>query len=945
MKIKRLYIGDFGILRNQTLEEINPGIVVIGGLNRAGKSTFMEVLRYLGYGFPKGRGLPPPSSKYEAEADISLDTGDIYNLRISGHGDPAIKRILGDGEEITHAKELYGLDNFTYGQLFTITLDELQKNHNISGQDKRRLQSILLGAGFKDMLIIPQLQQDFYKEGDKIGGKRGSPKVKQFKPYYQSIDKGLKVKVKAFSQVDEYQNKQGELREKDRASETIEKEIEELKSEKVQLDVIKNNYSIYLEMKRLEEELYICKGQGWEKVMTENDLDSIISLKEEYGLLNKEYENKSIELGIHSSLRERLIKSKGKIADFMSDISGVGERIRQYGLGVNEYNRRKRDVVARVKDTNSIWDEGDMKEVAHIELDHIKYNSLLQMVERHRDLDFQLINHVDTLNRLEDEYNILKDRGKGEDDIKPWMGMKGYFYSSIALILLGVVLSFINPLLGGLFGFGGIVATAVYYILGALDSKGASNNSNDSLEYKLLDIDAEERKIDDLTSEIDTITRELDGYKDVLGISQVTSYNVLPGYFHRIKDIQTSLWDLDEMSHEIKDNRSSIEERFDQYADFINQLSGEDVYGLDDKYEDLEKEWNRIVLALKEWAEVLVKAQEIKTLEQRIHAIETRLVNIMDKYEPIEEELDYANFLNTIETLIEKGQESIEGKRLEDDLETANKTISYAMASDGVRKAFNLFKGVNFIDAFKEKCIEYSSEEESREAYSTLSMELEEKHHNLDTLKDNRQRLEDDLKRLATVENLTQGQRQIDNGRADLKVLADQYAINMIASFLLKEAGNSLLEGMKDSIMDSAGNIFKNMTGGHYKGILPSEPLLESDFEAILHGKSSPETIEMLSRGTREQLYLSVRLSRIMDIKPNLPIIIDDSFANFDSLHLGQSISILSELSKTHQIFVLTCHGKLVERIAEAECGAQYWKLEEGRLGASEFDELMGHLN
>ena len=179
MKIKRLYIEDFGILRNQILEDLHPGIVVIGGLNRAGKTTLMQVLRYLGYGFPQSGQLPPATNKHKAEADIILDSGDIYNISLSGYGQPVLKRIplteektLND--EIINVEDIFGIDDFTYRQLFTITLDELNRNYGISDHEKRKLQSILLGAGFKDILLLPQLKDEFYKEGDRIGGKRGS---------------------------------------------------------------------------------------------------------------------------------------------------------------------------------------------------------------------------------------------------------------------------------------------------------------------------------------------------------------------------------------------------------------------------------------------------------------------------------------------------------------------------------------------------------------------------------------------------------------------------------------------------------------------------------------------------------------------------------------------------------------------------------------------------
>mgnify|MGYP001409752486 CR=1 FL=1 len=53
MKIRRLFIKDFGIFHNELLEDIAPGLVVIGGHNRAGKTTFLELLRYLPFGFPR----------------------------------------------------------------------------------------------------------------------------------------------------------------------------------------------------------------------------------------------------------------------------------------------------------------------------------------------------------------------------------------------------------------------------------------------------------------------------------------------------------------------------------------------------------------------------------------------------------------------------------------------------------------------------------------------------------------------------------------------------------------------------------------------------------------------------------------------------------------------------------------------------------------------------
>src|SRR5690554_3615321 len=79
VRIRRMWIGDFGILREQLVDKINDGVVVIGGLNRAGKSTFMQLLKHIGYGFPQGGHLPPANSRYFVEFDAALDSGQVCN--------------------------------------------------------------------------------------------------------------------------------------------------------------------------------------------------------------------------------------------------------------------------------------------------------------------------------------------------------------------------------------------------------------------------------------------------------------------------------------------------------------------------------------------------------------------------------------------------------------------------------------------------------------------------------------------------------------------------------------------------------------------------------------------------------------------------------------------------------------------------------------------------
>lgn len=948
MKIQRLYIGDFGILRNQTLDSIHPGIVVIGGLNRAGKSTLMQVLKFLGYGFPKGGGLPPAAVKYEVEADVKLGTGDVYNLSLSGHGQPIIKRIFKgqrQGREYSSAQELFVLDDFTYQCLFTITLDELNRSQSLGSEDRRRLQSILLGAGFSDMLLIPQLEQDFYKEADKIGGKRGSPKVKQFKPHYSNIERGRRLKQKGLSQVAEYGQKQQDLVEMKGQVKEISKEIEQLNSHLIRLDIIKTNYDNYLKIKDLESELSYREEHQWDGAPTQYELDKIESLYNEYVSISDGLIDKGIELGIPLETRKLLLDKKDEMTTLIAGISGVQERIRSLYRLRQEYGSKKQDLLTRIKEANGQWNEDHINTIADINTDSIEHGMLIDLVEECRDLISQRKNHVDNLKRLREEHDAFQAQRSVPRRNRSQIGLNRYFWLAMIFTLLGIGLSFLNPLFGAFIGFGGIVGIGIYTTMAFLDNREAGDiikQQKDQQETRKARMQAEHKIIEELESRISIIRDKLEGYKKTLGLPVEAHYSVLPGHLLRIRDIQDRIRELYRISRDLDDNKGYIEKQFHRYREFICQFTQNAISTLGTDINSLEEDWNSIASILELWNNHLRVSEEVENLEQKLDAIKREIILITQV-----QEIHSQGFDRQVALFIDRSQKAVEFNKIRDELERISQIILSSMASDGIRRAFMPLLGQesNLWDEFKKLCDSYASIQEVEKEYLDATRTQQSKSEQLDRLREGIQKVEDELEDLAAVENLAQGQKQIDNGRSELKVLAEQYAVNMTAAFLLRETGKSLLEGMKDNIMGSAGSMFSRITGGEYTGILPSEPLLESDFEAILSSDADAQTVDMLSRGTREQLYLSVRLSRITDIKPNLPIIIDDSFANFDSLHLSQSIGILSDISKTHQIFILTCHGDLVDAISKAPCRAQYWKLDKGKLQVCESTELVRHLN
>ncbi len=67
----------------------------------------------------------------------------------------------------------------------------------------------------------------------------------------------------------------------------------------------------------------------------------------------------------------------------------------------------------------------------------------------------------------------------------------------------------------------------------------------------------------------------------------------------------------------------------------------------------------------------------------------------------------------------------------------------------------------------------------------------------------------------------------------------------------------------------------------------------------------------LLSLGTRQQLYLSLRLALLItasDVGRGLPVVCDDILVNFDDSRRAQAAKALVELSRTRQVVLFTCH-------------------------------------
>jgi uncharacterized protein YhaN len=114
--------------------------------------------------------------------------------------------------------------------------------------------------------------------------------------------------------------------------------------------------------------------------------------------------------------------------------------------------------------------------------------------------------------------------------------------------------------------------------------------------------------------------------------------------------------------------------------------------------------------------------------------------------------------------------------------------------------------------------------------------------------------------------------------------------------------------------LQEASGYLERLTHGHYCRVwtpLGQQALRVDDAE----GRALP--VELLSRGTREQLFLSLRLALASCYARRgapLPLVLDDVLVNFDADRAKAAAGVLCDFAAAgHQLLVFTCHEHIVK--------------------------------
>lgn len=167
------------------------------------------------------------------------------------------------------------------------------------------------------------------------------------------------------------------------------------------------------------------------------------------------------------------------------------------------------------------------------------------------------------------------------------------------------------------------------------------------------------------------------------------------------------------------------------------------------------------------------------------------------------------------------------------------------------------------------------------------------------------------LNNLADSTAVFEAKQNLANTETNFATSSKEYLANLLAS---KWIGRSLDLASNErfpKMLKAAKEYLALLTGGRYVDLDLGKKL------TVIRKDGKKRDVKYLSRGTAEQLYFALKLAFIEQIKDeiNLPILIDDSFVNFDDRRVGYIEKLLKEISENNQVLIFTAQGNLVDRL------------------------------
>ena len=214
--------------------------------------------------------------------------------------------------------------------------------------------------------------------------------------------------------------------------------------------------------------------------------------------------------------------------------------------------------------------------------------------------------------------------------------------------------------------------------------------------------------------------------------------------------------------------------------------------------------------------------------------------------------------------------------------------------------------------------LETTNKDDIADQVSRSEKELEETDDKIRTLIQERTEVNFEREKLIGDEESSRLRAERERLMEEIHVHARRWTTLTVAENILKEAQRKFEQERQPDVIRNTERFFRQITEERYKTVY--SPLGENKI-LVSATNEDPKEPSQLSRGTREQLYLSLRFGLIQELTQHtesLPVVVDEVLVNFDQQRGLQAAIAFTKLAQSIQVLAFTCHSWVVDLYREA---------------------------
>lgn len=1018
MKISALHVDGFGAWHDLTLSDLSKGATVFYGPNEAGKTTLLNLIRTVLYGFSEkrcSRYLPPARGGQPGGSLTVSDMNGEYLVTRSapahfrgGAGNLAVASPNGD----KHANELLttllaGVDETIFNNVFAVGLTQMQQLATLSDTEAaKQLYGLATGV---DRVSLFDVTQELQTQRDCIlatqNPRSGSP------PDSGVLDRMLDQKGRLQKELKALRRDEGHYAKLRREQRELDREIKDKENAKRLLDrngdwselsatirkrwvdcqqinsrltrigpvadlpqhvasrvtsISKQVKQRRAEWEKLRDQRRKVKGKAvklrgrdtlYQHAAEIEALDRqrsrFLSLEEDVNRarttveeLEFEMQSEMEELGLQTGTSaKRLPPISDQIIDALREPARETRELRESAEALKKLAEERRKDAARVKtklETAAVrFGSEDIGRMI------AKGVALVENLERRIQLDEHRESIVRELEELEADSSYWQQRG-----VLPWRGVLavcGLFSAGAMLLITGILNSWFTlpdttrlPMML----IGGSLAVVSLVIKGAFEHSAEERATFCRQQIRALH--EEQAQARQESEEVDQMIPSGGGPLDQQlvnarkEIAQLDQFLPLSQQHQQLeREAAAADHQATETVRQLKDARRVWKASL-RTVGLPESLTPAQIGQMTGRVGEVTRLRNRVTEAKKELAD---RQQELDTIRDRIDQLFV-IGEIIDRPEGLAAQL--ARLLTELEKHAKSGKQREElRQQFEAMAEEQSRIAKAAQLLCRTRQQLLQAHGITSMRDFQDTRVRSAKAAQLRRdrdtalgeisglageefTVSRLQKMLDQRSkalvESLTAIDRDRETIDTDLHRLKERRSRIQVklEGQLQDRRSEQKELAIQVLDEKLREAAKQWQRISLMLSVLDRVkrdyetkrqpvaLAEASRHLERLTEERYTRIwtpMDQSSLCVDD----RHGTALP--VEKLSRGTRELVFLALRLALVSSYSrrgANMPVVLDDVFVNFDDQRAAAATAVLADLADSgQQMLIFTCHQRI----------------------------------